>query len=170
MKRIFLFLVVLWSTFSAHAVMQFLRWYVDQDEDPIPWTLAIINVLENGEFKGESLRITGKINEDDWRQPTIGTNYQLFDAESTVLEKWQGAAYSFQLELWNEDEDGFYVAATGPAVSYEALSKTAIADYGDATPYQWMALGPAPVPEPTGGVLVLLGAALLGLRRKKAVA
>lgn len=169
MKRIFLFLVVLWSTFSAHAVTQFLRWCVYQDEDPIPWTLAIINVLENGEFIN-SLKIPGKEDLDDWRQPTIGTNYQLFDAESTVLEKWQGAAYSFQLELWNEDEDGFYVAATGPAVSYEALSKTAIADYGDATPYQWMALGPAPVPEPTGGVLVLLGAALLGLRRKKAVA
>ena len=82
------------------------------------------------------------------------------------ISSWQGAAYSFQLELLNESWDVLNPEA--PIVSYEALSTARFDnELGIPENQTWNAIGPAPVPEPTGGTLALLGLALLGLKRKR---
>lgn len=84
-------------------------------------------------------------------------------ATAAILEPWQGVSYAFQLELFNESWDSTY---TGLVVSYEDLVYARFPE-GYVGVHTWNAIGPAPIPEPTGGTLALLGLALLGLRRKR---
>ena len=54
------------------------------------------------------------------------------------------------------------------AEKYEELKHAIFEESGSAgAGHTWNAVGPAPVPEPTGGTLALLGLALLGLKRKR---
>ncbi len=79
-------------------------------------------------------------------------------------------AYSFMIELGNIDaSDNWTTVATSAAATYSSL-----ADYihqtFDINPGQLAVWTPAQftaVPEPSGGLLTLMGAALLALRRKR---
>lgn len=72
----------------------------------------------------------------------------------------------FYLELWmfNDDDTRTLIGASD-LVSWSALNKLASQDGGGGT---WVP--PLSVPEPTSGLLLLVGGALLGLRRKRRVA
>ena len=75
------------------------------------------------------------------------------------------SSYSFVIELLNEDYD---VKATGGESRYSDLLKYMISSPLDQ-PEAWTvsSFTPSPVPEPTSGLLMLLGAAVLALRRKR---
>lgn len=75
------------------------------------------------------------------------------------------SSYSFVIELLNEDYD---VKATGGESKYGDLLKYMISSPLDR-PEAWAvsSFTPSPVPEPTGGLLTLLGIAALALRRKR---
>ena len=152
---------------QAQAV-EWLAWMVDGAEQEFKY--ATLVVYKDGE----------KLMTDGWetwvRDPETGRDqiaYPDATGHSTESAKyyadissWQGAAYSFQLELLNESWEILNPDAL--IVSYEALS-TARFDNERGIPENqtWNAIGPAPVPEPTGGTLALLGLALLGLKRKR---
>ena len=74
-----------------------------------------------------------------------------------------GAGYNYYIELLNGDED---VVWTGYQYSYaDIVAKGGI--YTKGTP-AGSPLDMGAVPEPTSGLMMLLGLALLGLKRKKA--
>lgn len=84
--------------------------------------------------------------------------------------------YSFIVEIGNvvwdtTGEDGTWTTvATSSAATYSSLASFII-PLGDIKPSGMVAWNPTQfqaVPEPSGGILVLLGAALLALRRKRA--
>lgn len=88
------------------------------------------------------------------------------------LGSFAGASYSFVLELGNWS-DGAWVRTSmeSAAASYDQLDRH-LAEWHGMTPVYaqpWSPTSFSVVPEPTGGVLMLLGAALLALRRRKQV-
>lgn len=90
------------------------------------------------------------------------------------LGSFTGASYSFVLELGNWS-NGAWVRTTMESsvpVSYDDLKRDEhIAEWRDKTPVYsqpWTPSSFSVVPEPTGGVLMLLGTALLALRRRRA--
>lgn len=78
--------------------------------------------------------------------------------------------YSFMIELGNIDSsDNWTTVATGAATSYSSLGDYIHATF-DINPGQTAAWTPGQftaVPEPSGGLLMLMGIALLALRRKR---
>lgn len=88
------------------------------------------------------------------------------------LSGLEGTSYNFVLELGNW-ADGRWAGTSmeSEAVSYDALvENTHISVWQNTTPsygIPWTPGGYTVVPEPSGGVLLLLGGALLALRRKR---
>lgn len=109
--------------------------------------------------------------------PTTGTGAAaLLPGEYfSSLGSFTGASYSFVLELGNWS-NGAWVQTSmeSTAVSYNDLELDRhIAEWRDTTPVYsqpWTPTSFSVVPEPTGGVLMLLGTALLALRRRRPVA
>ena len=80
-----------------------------------------------------------------------------------------GSTYSFFVELYNSTLDTVFV---GNAANYDTLvSSGYVATSGIPTPTYattgWAAVQTGSVPEPTSGVLLLVGAGMLALRRRR---
>ena len=127
--------------------------YMDLVGEGQPWT------PESSQYPYGGAALVGGTFDD----PVTGTKIDRQTA--VILDEWQGAAYSFQLELYNSEFEK--VGPDQVAVSYEELVGAIFEGGSSGADHTWNAIGPAPVPEPTGGTLVLLGFALLGLRRKR---
>ena len=149
------------------ADVEYLNWMVDQSEveTPTEFAYAVLAVL------GESGKVGYVMSPGDLTgiqaaaADTSGFNTTGEKLTGAILEDWQGAAYSFQLELYNSAWQKIDYSSA-PVVTYESLVYARFPG-GDIGTHTWNAVGPAPVPEPTGGTLALLGLALLGLRRKR---
>ncbi len=80
-----------------------------------------------------------------------------------------GATYSFFVELYNSSLDTVFV---GESANYDTLvSSGYVSTSGISTPTyatsSWAAVRTGSVPEPTSGVLLLVGAGMLALRRRR---
>ena len=151
----------------ASADVEYLNWTVDQSEveSPTAFSYAVLAVLgEDGKvgYVRDPGDLTGiqAAMADETGICTYGSK-----VSGAILEEWQGAAYSFQLELYNSDRQKIDYSSA-PVVTYEALVHARFPG-GDIGTHTWNAIGPAPVPEPTGGMLILFGLAALGLRRRR---
>ena len=90
---------------------------------------------------------------------------------STVDYSVGSPEFSFIIELGNVDEGGTWttIATSGAAESYQSLANY-IHQKFDLSPGQSAAWTPTQfvaVPEPSGGILVVLGTAFLALRRRR---
>lgn len=88
---------------------------------------------------------------------------------STDLGEYGSSQYSFYVELFNSENESLYVQAP---VSYDTLVAGGYINTSPMfTPSSGMTTGfnGAAVPEPTSGVLLLIGGALLALRRRRRV-
>lgn len=177
------------SAFVSKADIEYLYWKVYQcdlpSEKQVDFKYAQLAVYKDGTrltdaSTGEDVYMDVVVPGEKWNPGASAYPYgTLLGAEkdasglagieqrcAVILSDWQDAAYSFQLELYNEDW-----SQAGPdqiIVSYEELKHAIFEESGSAgAGHTWNAVGPAPVPEPTGGTLALLGLALLGLKRKR---
>lgn len=150
------------------ADVEYLNWMVDQSEaeSQTPFSYAVLAVLgEDGKEVGYVMSPGDITGTQVAAADATGINTTGEKLTGAILEEWQGAAYSFQLELYNSDWQKIDYSSA-PVVTYESLVYARFPG-GDVGTHTWNAIGPAPVPEPTGGTLALLGLAFLGLRRKR---
>ncbi len=87
------------------------------------------------------------------------------------LGSYSSAEYSFMIEIGNYDwnNDNWTTVATSASTSYSALSRYIFTtfDINPPTTQVWNPQYYTAIPEPDGGVLLLIGFALLMLKRNK---
>lgn len=151
MKKSFLMFAMVMAAMFAHATDSYLYWMMDS----LPDTFS-----------------DGYVSVKD----SNGTYLTFGDGTSDIAVAQTGYRYmnvvtlssgSYIFELWNESSDDPVFATE--AISYAALSQY-VASAGEHAPTGSFSLSGGDfhaVPEPTSGLMVLLGAAMLGLKRKK---
>ena len=174
MKKLFLAVACVFVGWAVHADAMYwqLAGQTVQGVTADQWTMAQIEVYRDGVATGTYL-------------------HYLDDADVTLMDKSETGAwfdvsgysgdspeYSFVLELVNNDLE--VKGATAP-VSYSSLDSTGkivknddySSTFNSLTPINYSTFNAgagttADVPEPTSGLLMLLGASLLALRRRQA--
>lgn len=82
-----------------------------------------------------------------------------------ALGSGSSAETQILFELWANSGNGYERVAYHDKLRSE-LSAHIVNEYGQVTPYVITSVTPAAIPEPTSGLLLLVGGALLALRRK----
>lgn len=157
MKRILMVLGVALLASAASADDSYLWWMVDSDADSkFKYTYAVVKATQSDTASGGT-KLDGK---------GIGAGTGAF---SWAYIGGFDSSFSYYIELLRGTEDGGYEAvAASSLASWESLRDffTANGVLGTGTP--WTGTGYHAVPEPTSGLLLLLGVAGLALRRKRA--
>lgn len=155
MKKGLLMLAMVAAAVCAQATDSYIYWMMDS----MPSTFA-----EGGMVcvrQGNDTYLTFGTTEYDAAVAQTGFTYQnLLDVGSAV-----GSTYVF--ELWNDGSADPSFATRAYTYS-ELVNMGAIASTEHATAMHLGASDFNAVPEPTSGLMMLLGFALLGLKRKKA--
>ena len=133
------------------------------------WSMAQIEVYEDGTPTGTYLHYLDDPNVDVMTKSESGAWFDVTGMSGS------DPVYSFVLELVNDDLE---VQAASNPVSYSTLASEGkiVSDstFNSITPLNYSdynmgsLAGTVDVPEPTSGLLMLLGASLLALRRRQA--
>lgn len=160
MKKTLLMLVAI-AGFVAHA--DYLYWMVDTSSDltdSLDWSTAKLFVGDSTTPAGTvSREVMASINEDGgYAYSNIGSAYT--DATSFYIELYNGSSPEQQIARAN--------IGTGSSLAAYIFGNNSMAAQGTMGGF---AAGPSTfnVPEPTSGLLFLVGGMLLGLRRKRRV-
>ena len=171
--------VVLFGAICAFAEDSYLFWMIDPNatitEGTMPagsvgvkisafapnteWVYGGGTYLTLAEYSG------GMIGDALGTKTTVGYGSPLFAA---IPETKQGLNWTYYVELYN---DSSIFAHSETPLAYSAESIAALAGMGrPGTLWNVKAFVPAAVPEPSSGLLLLLGVAGLALRRRKQIA
>lgn len=158
MKKLALCAIV--ASFAAIVQANELWWFVDDD------------VQVDGTAAGEWNALNLYASADD-SNPNSKNLVQTVSRDTMYVGEFSRAnidsysGYSFYVELINSTER----VATSAAVSYNDLllgGAIASSTQSTPTPYQFLDFSSQAVPEPTSGLLMLIGLAGLTLKRKRA--
>lgn len=187
MKKLLLMAAVVGGVFAANA--SYLIWQVNSSDGSAidGWNAAIVYEVAGG-AAGAAAWNSSKIDPMSGANPvtdnylvngttignsSIGSVVATMPAGVSVAADITGGdGYAYYIELVNYDFGSGtvnYVHARSDAVSYANLNSSitdslSITTIANVTP--WHGGGYSAVPEPTSGLMLLLGAAMLGLRRK----
>jgi len=168
MKSLKLFAVFsMLAALPAVADVEALYWQVTEEmSSPIQFTAAAFAAVngDNVTYLADSLGNTWQAaNSDKATTETV----------ASVLGQDYSTGWSFYIELMNQDDGGNWYSAgridnNGSNYSWSDISShvysSSSMSMSLATP---LATGTANVPEPTSGVLLAIGGALLALRRRR---
>ena len=140
-----------------------LYWQVEAPDDNATFTRATLNVAESA--NGPSIAVIGSAN------PADGSPGTFTDLVASDLGSYNSSSYYFFVELANYTGDSLN---NGRAYTYsynELVSAGYIASdtWGVQQAIESASAGNmgAPTPEPTSGMLLLIGGSLLALRRRR---
>ena len=166
MKNMFKVAAVAFASLVAvTAKAEALYWQVDQGVTYPEFEYAILNVT-GGELGNNSQRLAAASAEG-----TAPNQY--VSVQNTDISSYASDTYSFFVELANYNNDSWKPVKAGTPVSYTALQSGGYV----ATSFQeglkiaqsgGYNMGQS-VPEPTSGLLLLMGGAMLALRRRRRV-
>ena len=175
---------------SALAEDEMVLWWLVGDDVDSELSEITINTFHQGTQTAESMdvhyarmKVVGNGREDylsilnlDGSSPsTITSIYIPGEAYSTVITPYASSEYNFMIELGNWENGTWTMVAMSEAVNYTQLQADHHVNvWSDQTlnpqvPDVW-AVSTYTVPEPTGGLLFVVGGALLALRRRRRVA
>lgn len=102
----------------------------------------------------------------EWNEAAGG--FTAGPAMSQIQAGWQNAGTTFTMELGYYEGDKWVVMARSPGASWDELVAASDVSFDDIDPaHQHWAPSVFVVPEPSSGLLILIGSALLALRRKR---
>ena len=143
----------------ALAEDSYLYWQINQNEAEKPIEFAYAQVkattADGDSYVGEAMGVTG-----GGMATSAGPINSVFDAATYGA----GTGYSFVVELMNSEFD---VIGESETFGYAAIAPYIFSSMGQTGASAWTVTA-FTVPEPTSGLLFLLGLAGLALRRKKA--
>ena len=173
MKKVLMFAMILGAA-SVFAADSYLYW-LPPDE-----TMGL-----NGSYTAKVIANTGAWAWNTKGDGGAGTYLNLYDGTGTdlggtaaTIALGAGAdngtffanaagytdGYTYYIELWNDKS----LVGISDGLTYSAAGLGALAGLGTpGTLWQGMNFAAAPIPEPNSGLLMLIGCALLGLRRKQ---
>lgn len=177
MKKFMLFLAAAALGWMVHAEAMYWQvgsWESASGFDQSAWTMAQVRVKSSDGAADTFLKVW---DGEKWSE-TGGYVAKTADGAWFDLSGYSGdsPAYSFTLELVNDVGD-VIAAQRGLDGSEASMSYSEIRDQGviissfdsvAPSDYKSWVAGHMDVPEPTSGLLVLLGTSLLALRRKRA--
>ena len=158
MKVLLVAVMVAAGTMGAFADYGYLNFVIDQSaaEKPVDFEYARIGVAGEGAY----------LNMQGTTSPWV-----LGNGDGTAPQNWadlgayNSPLYSYFVELYDID---FNAIAASDAFGYEALMPYIGTPMGQGGVTPWTVGDFHSVPEPTSGVLILLGVGLLALRRRSA--
>ena len=134
--------------------------------------LGTVTATENAfDFSGATLLASGGFDSTQWAYGNVDTENR--SSSEALASTASGQAYTFILVDGNvsslDNFDGYYALLTGTSTeqSIPGATVTKYADFISYTSVQTSTQMSA-VPEPTSGLLILLGVAGLALRRRRA--
>ena len=162
MKNVFKVAAVAFAALVAvTAKADALYWQVDEGSTTESFQYAILNVTDGT----TATRLAGASAEG-----TAPNQY--VSLQNTDISSYASSGYSFFVELANYNNGSWEVVTSGTPVIYDNLVSGGYV----ATSFQQglnisrgynLGAGAAAVPEPTSGLLLLIGGAMLALRRRR---
>ncbi len=162
MKNVFKVAAVAFAALVAvTAKADALYWQVDEGSTTESFQYAILNVTDGT----TATRLAGASAEG-----TAPNQY--VSVQNTDISSYASSGYSFFVELANYNNGSWEVVTSGTPVIYDNLVSGGYV----ATSFQQglnisrgynLGAGAAAVPEPTSGLLLLIGGAMLALRRRR---
>lgn len=176
-------------SFSALADNDMVLWWLVGDDVDSELSDIVINTFHEGQQTAESMGVNYarvKVVEADAYLPVVtldtdGSVISSFpvssipgEAYSSVITPYASAEYSFMIELgnWDANSGTWTMVAMSDVKSYTQLRDGGhvgvwSGDTIDALYPEAWAVSSYTVPEPTGGMLFVIGGALLALRRRR---
>ena len=154
--------IALASLVAVSAKAEALYWQVEQGSTDQEFEYAILNVT--GGDLTDPVRLAGAAAEG-----TAPNQY--VSVQNTDISSYANSSYSFFVELANYN-NGWEVVAANDPINYNNLSQYIATGFVDAQSIASaggynMGDGAHAVPEPTSGLLLLMGGAMLALRRRR---
>lgn len=149
---------------SVHADVEALYWQVtgENNPDPISFTAAAFAAKNGGTT--------------EYLKDSLGNEWQAANADGATTasiaslwdDKYSGEGWSFYIELQNWDGAAWTTVGTIGDYTYDQIKDHIVSSSSMSmsmvTP---LTSGTAHIPEPTSGLLMLVGGALLALRRRR---
>ena len=158
MKNVFKVAAVAFAALVAvTAKAEALYWQVDQGSTTDSFQYAILNATDGT----TTTRLAGAAAEG-----TVPNQY--VSVQNTDISDYSNSNWSFFVELANYTNGDWVPVKTGAAVNYTDLSDYIATSFDDGLRIaQAGGYNLGAVPEPTSGMLLLIGGSLLALRRRR---
>ena len=154
MKKI-LYAVIVAAGISAVRA-DYLYWMVDNPVDGFDWSTAKV-------VMGNPGSVVGELTSSDAADLKLINGYATANIGTSYID-----STSFFIELYNQSSQKIATADIGTASTLQSFISSSLTDIPTG-----LSFTPSPsafnVPEPTSGLLFLVGGMLLGLRRKRRV-
>ncbi len=156
------------ASLSARADVQALYWQVTEasNVNGVKFTAAALGVIDGS--GNISYLHNGSANGNQWVAASSVGGLSTQEAAAILDQDYSGWSFFIELQNYDANTSTWYTSGRSESYTYTQVQSHIFSPSGvlSSAPLAWTPT--VNVPEPTSGVLMLLGGALLALRRRRA--